>query len=79
MLTPVWFLFGVDAPYVSLQARWMRKTFLTIWTLVWFLFGMSSDVGRQERRTWKTFLAILTLEWFLFGVCPHVSVQVSLL
>ena len=62
------------------QVRSLFEIFLTVLTLIWFLFEVSPpDMSRQFLLPSKTFLTVFTLKWFLFGVTPGVLFQVRLL
>jgi hypothetical protein len=55
----------------------IRKTFLTVLTLMGFFFGVSSNVKYEITIKCETFLTIFALIGFFFGMSSNVSFQSS--
>ena len=62
-----------DSVCVLPDNPWVQSFLDSLFTLIWFLFGVCEVVICQGVLTGKTFLAIFTLKWFLFRVCPYMN------
>ena len=63
----IWFYSSMNA-HVTLQGRWLGKTFITYFTLVWFLSCVNTHVMFQVRCMGKTFFTYFALILFFLIV-----------
>ena len=71
--TFIWFTVAVYAKFVPLEVTALVETFVTKWTVVWFLSGVDSHVAIQQTRRNKCLLTHFTSVWFLSTVNSAVT------
>ncbi len=62
---------------MTLKMAILGKALLTIVTLIWLLFGVSSDVYCKIAFASKFLVAMVTLIRFFFGVSSYVSIKIA--
>ena len=72
--TVIWSFVAVYITFMFLQAAGLTETFVTQWTLVWFVSCVDSHVSVSISRLTKCLVTHVTFVWFVSCVDSRVSV-----